>query len=1004
MLPVFGDIETYSQCSLKERGAHIYATDPSTDVYFLCFAVGDGDIQTWMRGDPVPEPYANFTSYGPFVWDGWPFDPLIYTNILVKRYGFPLIPLENQDCAQRLALANAYPAELGLRCEALGLLPYRKDPEARKAMLRLSRPQTAKKRKKPEDPAARARDLELLRGRCMNDVRATRAAYHSPRLRPLLLEERAQLLLDARINARGVQANIPFLEAVRTLAIQERNAVNVRLNELSAGVITSVDQVKAIKDAVNARGHVMTSVNKRAVAATLAHEPDAYVRELLELRQRGAYASVRAAKRLLAHADPVDQRIRGWGRIYGGAPGRWSSPGPQLHNLRRNDAEYPVGLVDALLAGDHAELARWGNPLAVTSQLSRASLRAKPGHAFKCGDFGAIESRINAWEAGEHWKLDVYRQYDATGDKSREPYRVIAAQMLRKNSVDLVTAERQLGKNADLACGFGGSIGAWRRIAGDDGRSDAEVLAIIRQWRDAHPAIRAFWRELAQAARVAIRTGHPILVAPAPRPPIIAAFDGYALTLTLPSGRTIVYPGAHLVPNTKFEDGDPDIEFFDNARGQWKPARAWFGTLVENVVQGTARDLLAAALLRFEARGLPVVFHCHDEVVIEVPEGAITEAEMLAILLEPPAWATDLPLGGKVHSGPLYLAAPATGEPPMPKEEVIDLMVDHALDTFIAGAEPLPATKEIERGAEEDFLASLGETVAPLTDLVTLPIDASGRVSCPFHTDPNPSCRIYVDHFHCFGCGEHGDRMDWLMRVEGLTRTEAIATLQDWVGSIASEQTQSFEEKLDFALQLWTAAVPLIGSIAERYLAETRGIDIGKLPPTIHEALRFHPRCVFGSRTYKPCLIALMRDPVTDAPVGIHRIGLTQDNGTVTKIDRMALGRMGVVKLWPMNGDGQLVVGEGIETTLAAATRISYAAAALTPAWSAISKGGLGGLPVLPDVSRLILLVDNDENGEGQKAAAHCRQIWAAAGRSVAALVPKHAGWDFNDEILGRKA
>jgi DNA polymerase len=1003
MLPVFGDIETYSQCSLKERGAHIYATDPSTDVYFLCFAVGGGDIQTWMRGDPVPEPYANFTSYGPFVWDGWPFDPLIYTNILVKRYGFPSIPLEHQDCAQRLALANAYPAELGLRCEALGL-PYHKDPEARRAMLRLSRPQTAKKRKKPEDPAARERDLALLLERCKNDVRATRAAYHSPKLRPLLLEERTQLLLDAKINDRGIGAHIPFLEAVRTLAVQERNAVNVRLNELSAGVITSVDQVARIKDAINARGHQMTTLGKRSVSATLAHEPDAYVRELLELRQRGAYASVRAAKRLLAHAGPIDGRIRGWGRIYGAGPGRWSSPGPQLHNLRRNDAEYPASLVDALLAGDHAELARWGNPLAVVAQLSRAALRAKSGYIFMCPDFGAIESRDLAWLAGETWKLYVYRQYDATGDKSREPYRVTAAQMLRKNSVDLVDAERQLGKNAELACGFGGSVGAWRRIAGDDGRSDAEVIAIIRQWRDAHPAIRAFWHDLAQAARVAIRTSQPILVAPAPRPPIIATFDGYALTLTLPSGRAIVYPGAHLTPNTKFEDGDPDIEFFDNARGQWKPARAWFGTLVENVVQGTARDLLAAALLRFEARGLPVVFHCHDEVVIEVPEGSITEAEVLKILLEPPAWTTGLPLGGKVHSGPLYLAAPATSEPPAPKEEVIDLMVDHALDTFIAGAEPLPATKEIERGAEEDFLASLGETIAPLTDLVTLPLDAGDRVSCPFHDDPNPSCRIYVDHFHCFGCGEHGDRVDWLMRVEGLTRTEAITTLEDWVGSITPEQTQSFEDKLDFALRIWTAAVPLADSIGARYLSETRGIDVDKLPPSIHEVLRFHPRCIFGKRSYQPCIIALMRDPVTDAPVGIHRIGLAQTNGTVTKLDRMAFGRMGMVKLWPANGSGQLIVGEGIETTLAAATRISYRDAPLIPAWSAIARGGLGGLPVLPNVTRLILLVDNDENGEGQKAAAHCRQIWSAAGRTVAALVPKQAGWDFNDVVLGRKA
>jgi hypothetical protein len=184
----------------------------------------------------------------------------------------------------------------------------------------------------------------------------------------------------------------------------------------------------------------------------------------------------------------------------------------------------------------------------------------------------------------------------------------------------------------------------------------------------------------------------------------------------------------------------------------------------------------------------------------------------------------------------------------------------------------------------------------------------------------------------------------------------------------------------------------------------TRGIDVSKLAPTIDEALRFHSRCVFGTRTYRPCLIALMRDPVMDTPIGIHRIGLAENNGKIIKIDRMALGRMGVVKLWTVNGDGQLVVGEGIETTLAAATRVFYRNAPLTPAWSAIARGGLGSLPVLPDVSKLVLLVDNDENGEGQKAAAHCREIWTAMGRTVSALVPKQVGWDFGDVVLGRKA
>jgi DNA polymerase len=998
---VYWDVETFSQISLKERGANVYARDATTTgIHFFCYAVDDGEVQTWKPGgsDPIPAPFTNPTRYL-FVSDNWTFERAIHAEILVK-HGFPPIPLKNQDCAQRRALAHAFPAELGLRCEALGL-PYRKDSAARQAMLRLSRPQTAKKRKKAEDPAARERDLALLLERCRNDVNATRAAYNSSRLQPLIPEERQQLLLDAEINERGICANIPFLEAMRTLAVQERNAVNARLNELSVGVITSVDQVARIKNAVNARGHKMATLGKRAVSAVLAHNPDEVVRELLTLRQRGAYASVRMAKRLLGFADPADGRIRGWGRIYGAGPGRWSSPGPQLHNLKRNDAEYPASLVEAVIASDYAELARWGNPLAVAAELSRAALCAKPGHILICVDLSAIESRIPAWLAGEAWKLVAFREYDRTGDEQLHPYRQTAARMLQKDVLAISKPERQLGKAAELSAGFGGSVGAWRRIAHDeDIRSDAEVLALVKQWRDAHPAIRAFWKELAQAARVGIRTGRPILVAAAPRPPIVIAFDGYALTITLPSGRAITYPGARLSPNTKFEDGDPDIEFFDNARGQWKPARAWFGVLVENVVQGTARDLLAAALLRFEARGLPVVFHCHDEIVVEVPEGSITETQVLAILLEPPAWATGLPLGGKVHSGRLYLEAPATGEPPPPKDEEA---VERAVDAFVASAEPFPATKEIEHSAEEDFLASLGETIAPLTDFVSLPMDASGHVSCPFHEDPKPSCKIYSDHFHCFGCGERGGRMDWLTRVEGMTKAEAIAALQDWSGSVSIDQQQDTTSRTALAKEIWLAAQPLAGTIGERYLSETRGIDVSKLPPKIEDALRFHPRCVFGARAVHPCIIALMRDPVTAVPTGIHRIGLAIKNGAVVKLDRMALGRMGVVMFWPKNGSGQLVVGEGIETVLAAATRVSYRGGSLTPAWSAIARGGLGRLPVLPGVSPLILLVDNDENGAGQRAAEQCRRAWKAAGRITVPLIPKQRDWDFNDVVCGRK-
>jgi hypothetical protein len=407
--------------------------------------------------------------------------------------------------------------------------------------------------------------------------------------------------------------------------------------------------------------------------------------------------------------------------------------------------------------------------------------------------------------------------------------------------------------------------------------------------------------------------------------------------------------------------------------------------------------LLAAALLRFEARGLPVVFHCHDEIVIEVPTGSIEDREVLAILLEPPPWAAGLPLGGTVHSGPIYLEEPDAPIQPKPVE-----IVEQRIDDFVAGAEPLPATREIEKGAEEDYLASLDEAAAPLTDLTTLPMDAGNHVSCPFHDDPNPSCSIYPDHYYCHACGAYGTRLDWLVEVEGLSQTEALNTLQDWTGPVAvARERPDAEERRRRALAIWDEAASLRGTIGERYLAETRGIDVDRLPPTIDEVLRFHRHCPFGTGAH-PCLVALMRNPATEAAVGIHRIALAEANRAVTKVERRALGGMGVVKLWPVNGDQRLVTGEGLETVLAAATRMSFEGRPLTPAWAALSADALGAFPVISGIERLVILVDHDP--AGAMAGNTCAERWRRCGRTVIRLTPRLPGADFNDVVMPERA
>ena len=152
---------------------------------------------------------------------------------------------------------------------------------------------------------------------------------------------------------------------------------------------------------------------------------------------------------------------------------------------------------------------------------------------------------------------------------------------------------------------------------------------------------------------------------------------------------------------------------------------------------------------------------------------------------------------------------------------------------------------------------------------------------------------------------------------------------------------------------------------------------------------------MFGPGVQYPCLIALMRDACGDTPIGIQRIALTPD---AQKIDRRMLGLSGVVKLWPASK--QLVVGEGLETTLAAATRLDYRDEPLRPAWAALSDGGLKKFPIISRVERLVVLADNDANNAGADAAEACKRRWLEAGRRVALLMPDRTGADFNDIVI----
>ena len=280
-----------------------------------------------------------------------------------------------------------------------------------------------------------------------------------------------------------------------------------------------------------------------------------------------------------------------------------------------------------------------------------------------------------------------------------------------------------------------------------------------------------------------------------------------------------------------------------------------------------------------------------------------------------------------------------------------------------------------------------------LRDIVGGPL-TQNKVLCPFHDDHTPSCHIYNDHFFCFVCEASGDAITWLMEVEGLTYPEAVDTLETF--EPRAHPLEDTTKTLKLALTLWKQGQPIAGTLAEHYLT-SRHIDVAQLPADV--PLRFHPHCPFGRGKTYPCLLALFCDVETNVPAGILRTALTPDRGN--RVERKALGLWQApraIKLWPAGES--LVVGEGVETVLSAATRMTHDGAPLRPAWALGDAGRLATLPPIPGVKHFIALADNDE--PGRAAARACAQTAADDGRTALLLTPTIEGRDFNDVVRGR--
>jgi DNA polymerase len=649
------DYETRGRVLLKTVGSYRYAADTSTEILCCAYAVDAGPVQLWRPGDPVPAEFIEAAKNPNWlvVAHGDHFETAIEQYVLSVHHGWPLIPIERHRCTQSQCLALGLPARLSAAADALELVS-RKDAAGERLMHQTSKPRRAHKDEDPdgvywfEDEDR----LQRLYEYCRQDVRAEQELFYS--LPPLSETEQAIWTLSHTINTRGFCVDRAFAEAARKIAEAAAPEIDAEIAELTQDDITSINQIARLVSWLNDHGCGLQKLDRKAVERQLQKGDDelaAPVRRVLELRLGGAQAAVKKISALLARAG-TDDRIRGGFRYHGTATGRWTGEGFQAQNLKRPVVDDLNAAIAAVATGDYQHVrSLYPRPLAVVGDCSRAMICAAPGKVLIGADFSSIESRVLAWVAGEEWKLDSYRRYDATHDPRDEPYCITACKLFNKPNGTYTKddPERAVGKVADLALGYSGGLGAWRKFD-PDRFTDDEIESFIQGWRNAHPEIRRLWHRLGKAAWTAVQQRDVIVRCGVVR----FLCSGTFLTLTLPSGRKLSYPQPRIIGDER----EQHVIFADNTAGQFVDCRhgqgAYGGLWTENVVSGIARDLLADAMLRIEAAGFPIVLHVHDEIVAEVPEGFGSLNEFTHLMTRKPIWALALPIAAKAWTGTRY--------------------------------------------------------------------------------------------------------------------------------------------------------------------------------------------------------------------------------------------------------------------------------------------------------------------------------------------------------------
>lgn len=627
------DLETYSDIDIGKCGAYRYVDSPNFEILLLAYAYDD---------EPV-------TVIDVAQREGWPtqvLDDILSSDItkVAHNAAFERICLSKflntkldpkaWHCTMVHALSLGFPASLADVGKALNLEEDKQKMAVGKRLItyfcKPCKSTQANGQRTRNYPHHDPEKWDLFKEYNRQDVVTEQAIYERLMKFPLPENERILYCLDQSINDYGIGVDTDLMDKVIGYSKDYEAALRKECEELTGGInVHSIVQLK--QWLTEQEGRQIDSLTKDDVDQLLKLDLKPSSRRILELRQETGKTSVKKYE-AFERSICSDGRIHGAFQFYGaGRTGRWAGRLIQPQNFPRNAFE------DIALARQMVKSARWdeiemlyGSMNDVFSTLIRTLIVPPEGMTFAIADYSAIEARVVAWMADEKWRQDVF----ANGG---DIYCMSATQMfgvpVEKHGQN--SHLRKKGKVAELACGYGGGVGALRKMGGEQmGLTEKEMDDIVKKWRRSSPHVVKLWRELGDSAIEAIDTRLRVKC----RHGVSFKYSKGILFMQLPSGRSLAYV------QPRFDGRELTYMGMNQTTRKWERTKTWGGKLTENLIQAIARDCLAVSMSKIQQAGYHIVMHVHDEVIVEVPsDGADEHLKRIEELMgEPIEWAPGL--------------------------------------------------------------------------------------------------------------------------------------------------------------------------------------------------------------------------------------------------------------------------------------------------------------------------------------------------------------------------